>query len=114
MVPGICGSPETFLVAAVADCLVLTFRAVAKAAKITWANVFCDATGVVDRSDGITRFTEVRLHVRLTVPFGGDAEKARKVIEKAEKGCLIGNSLKCAPIIDAEVIVEQPALAPTA
>jgi peroxiredoxin-like protein len=112
--PGNLWSPETFVVAAVADCLVLTFRAVAKAAKLDWTNVACDATGVVDRSDGVTRFTEVRLHVRLSVPVGGDSEKARKVLEKAEKACLIGNSLKCEHTIDGIVIVEQPALAPTA
>jgi uncharacterized OsmC-like protein len=112
--PGNLWSPETFVVAAVGDCLVLTFRAIAKVAKISWTNVVCDATGVVDRLEGITRFTEVRLHVRLSVPFGADAEKARQVLEKAEKACLVGNSLKCEPTIDAEVIVEQPALAPTA
>jgi peroxiredoxin-like protein len=112
--PGNLWSPETFVVAAVADCLVLTFRAVAKAAKLDWTNVACDATGVVDRSDGVTRFTEVRLHVRLSLPFGSDAEKARKVLEKAEKACLIGNSLKCEHTIDGVVIVEEPALAPTA
>ena len=112
--PGNLWSPETFVVAAVADCLVLTFRAIATVAKISWTNVVCDATAVVDRSDGVTRFTEVRLHVRLSLPFSDDAEKARKVLEKAEKACLIGNSLKCPPTIEAEVIIEQPALAPTA
>jgi uncharacterized OsmC-like protein len=33
--------------------------------------------------------------VRLSVPGGVDLEKAERLLEKAEAGCLITNSLKC-------------------
>jgi hypothetical protein len=43
--PGDRWSPETLVVAAVADCFVLTFRAVAKLSKLRWATLTCEASG---------------------------------------------------------------------
>jgi peroxiredoxin-like protein len=112
--PGDLWSPETLLMGAVADCLVLTFRAIANVSKVKWSTVVCTARGTVDRADGVTRFTAIRLRVHLTVPNDVDAEKARKALEKAEKACLVGNSLKCVPTLETEVTIEEPALAPSA
>ncbi|HZL94681.1 MAG TPA: OsmC family protein, partial [Vicinamibacterales bacterium] len=97
--------PETLLVAAVADCLILTFRAVARASKLSWRSLECSAEGVLDRVDGVSRFTEVRLHARLTLPEGGDIERGKRLLEKAEKACLVTNSLKAAPVLTADVTI---------
>jgi organic hydroperoxide reductase OsmC/OhrA len=92
--PGDQWSPETLLVAAAVDCLILTFRAIARASKLPWLSLDCDAEGVLDRVEGVTRFTEIRLNARLVLPAGGDAERAGRLLEKAEKTCLITCSLK--------------------
>jgi peroxiredoxin-like protein len=112
--PGTLWSPETLLVGAVADCFVLTFRALATASRLLWTSLVCDAEGTVDRVDGVTRFTAIHLRARLGLPADADPDKANNIIEKAEKACLIGNSLRCAPTIETEITVEAPALAPTA
>jgi organic hydroperoxide reductase OsmC/OhrA len=109
--PGNLWSPETLTVAAVADCFVLTFRAIAAASRLRWNSIVCDATGTVDRSEGVTRFTGVQLRVKLVLPEGTDLDKARTLMEKAEKACLVGNSLKCHVGLAAEITVEEPALA---
>lgn len=46
---------------------------------------------------------------RLELPARTDGEKAQRLIEKAEKACLVGNSLRFKPVVHCEVIVE-PAL----
>src|SRR5687768_9935871 len=66
--PGNCWSPETLFVAAVADCMALTFRAVAHASQLRWLKFLCDADGTLDRADGVVRFTAIDLHVWLVVP----------------------------------------------
>ena len=101
--PGDQWSPETLLVAASADCLILTFRAIARASKLPWVRVDCDAEGVLDRVDGVTRFTQMRLNARLVLPAGGDLERARRLIEKAEKTCLITCSLKAESVLTVDV-----------
>ena len=103
--PGNAWSPETLLVAAAADCLILTFRAVARASKLQWLNLDCDAEGVLDRVDGVTRFTEMRINARLALPAGGDAQLARRLVEKAERTCLITCSLKAEPVLTIDVAI---------
>jgi organic hydroperoxide reductase OsmC/OhrA len=96
-------SPETLFVAAIADCFVLTFRAVAAASRMPWISIECDASGTLDRVERVTQFTGCHLHARLRVPAGSDEAQARRLLEKAETSCLVTNSLKCATTLDAQV-----------
>jgi peroxiredoxin-like protein len=108
--PGDLWSPETLLMAAVADCFVLTFRAIAKASGLRWTNVSCNGSGTVERNEGVTRFTAINLDIRLVVPAAIDVEKAKKVVEKAERSCVISNSLKTSPAFRSEVAVSEDVL----
>jgi organic hydroperoxide reductase OsmC/OhrA len=103
--PGDRWSPESLLVAAVADCFILSFRAIARASKFDWVSLKCDADGVLGRSERVTQFTGFQLRAVLEVPQGTDPDKARRLLDKAEHACLITNSLKVLPQLDAEVIV---------
>ncbi len=103
--PGDRWSPETLLAAAVADCFVLSFRAIARGFKMEWQSLRCEVEAVLDRVDKVTRFTEFHLRVVLDVPQGIDEAKARRLLEKAEQACLITNSLKSDTHLDAEVRV---------
>jgi organic hydroperoxide reductase OsmC/OhrA len=94
--PGNRWSPETLLVGAVGDCLILTFRAVARASRLEWTTIVCEVTGTLDRVDHITRFVDFEIRVSLRVPNGVDPERAKRALEKAEQNCLISNSLNAA------------------
>lgn len=91
--PGDRWSPETLLVAAVADCFVLSFRAIARASKLDWISLDCEVSGVLDRVDRVTRFVEFSLRVSLTAPAHTTRERAERLLQKAEESCLITNSL---------------------
>lgn len=91
--PGDAWTPEHMLVAAVETCLLFTFRAVARAAKFPFVNLDVDGTGYLDRPGGITRFTEIVVRARLQVPAGTDLERARQLLEKSERNCLVTASL---------------------
>ena len=100
-------SPETFLVASVANCFVLTFRAVARGARFDWTSVNCAVDGVLDRVERVTRFTEFHLKVTLHVPPGTDEHKATRLIEMSEHVCLVTNSLTAEKHLTSEVIVDS-------
>ena len=93
--PGDEWSPETLFAGAVADCFILSFRAVARAGKLQWQSLRCDTEAVLDRVERVTRFTEMTLKVELTVADGTDLEQAEKLLKKAKAVCLITNSLNC-------------------
>ena len=108
MVLAVVWSPESLLCAAVADCFILTFRAVSRAAKFDWLTLQCRVEGTLERVDGQSRFTRFATHATLSVPAGADAAKARALLERAEHGCLIANSLRGTRTLDAEVIEAAP------
>ena len=105
--PGDQWSPETLLVAAVADCFVLSFRAIARASKLSWLSLTCDVEGTLARVERTTKFTEFKINVKLTVPEGTDTERAARLLGKAEESCLITNSLSAETHLSAEVAVSS-------
>jgi organic hydroperoxide reductase OsmC/OhrA len=102
--PGGVWSPETLLCAAVADCFVLTFRAIARASKLTWTSLDCQVEGILERVEGTSRFTRYVTHATLRAPPGTDVARAKLLLEKAEHGCLVANSLTGSRELVCEVI----------
>lgn len=107
--PGDRWSPETLLVGALADCFILTFHAVAKASNVAWTSLDCEVTGTLDRVDRVTQFVHFHVSATLRIPAGTNTELAQRAMEKAERGCLIGNSLKAEVVLAASVAVEADA-----
>jgi len=103
--PGNQWSPEGLLTAAVADCFVLGFRAIAAASKYPWHSLESQTRGTLDRVEGKMRFTRFETHAKLHVPPGADIERAKKLLEKAELTCLVANSLNSERHLTVEVVV---------
>jgi organic hydroperoxide reductase OsmC/OhrA len=81
------------LLGAVASCYLLTFRALARASKIEVVSLAIAGEGVVDRADGVMRFTDIVLRPRLTIAAGTDRARVERALEKAKRGCLVSASL---------------------
>jgi len=102
--PGGVWSPESLLCAAVADCFILTFRGVCRAVKFEWLALECRVEGTLERVGGKSQFTKFATFATLKVAAGSDIAKARSLLERAEHGCLIANSLVGARTLEAEVV----------
>ena len=101
--PGDAWSPEHLLLASVQACFLFTLRSIARLSKVEFVALELDAAGTVDRQDKVTRFTEIVLRPRLTVPPGTDLERARQVLEKSEKACLVSASLSTPIRLEPEI-----------
>jgi organic hydroperoxide reductase OsmC/OhrA len=102
--PGDVWSPETLLCASVADCFMLTFRAIARASKLEWSDLSCRVEGVLERVEGGSLFTRYTTYATLTIAPAGDASRARTLLEKAEHGCLVANSLKGERMLETQIV----------
>lgn len=91
--PGDQWSPETLLMAAAANCLVLTFRAIARASHLDWISLHCEALGTLENEDHKMRFTSLLTTATLVIPSELKRKEASRLLEKAERDCLISNSL---------------------
>ncbi|MBZ5490327.1 MAG: OsmC family protein [Acidobacteriia bacterium] len=107
--PGDRWSPETLLVAAVADCFVLTFRGIAAVSKLSWISLDCEVTGALDRVEHVTQFTGFVVRARLKVSPETNREQAVRMLTKAEQTCLVTNSLKARSQLEAAVDVAMAA-----
>lgn len=96
-------SPETLLAGAVADCFILTFHAVARAGRLQWESLHVEVDAVLDRVDGVTRFTQFVLRPRLVVEAGVTQAQAMAALEKAKGSCLVTRSLVAASELQPQV-----------
>jgi organic hydroperoxide reductase OsmC/OhrA len=102
--PGDRWSPETLVCAAVVSCFILTFRAIARASRCDWLGLECTVEGRLERVDSVTRFTHFLIRARLRVPPGAHTELCRRLLDKAERGCLVTNSLQSQTELETEIV----------
>jgi len=93
-------SPEHLLLGAVATCYVSTFRAIAGFSKLTFRAIDVSAEGTIEKQEGGLRFTRITLKPVVTIEREEDRERARKILEKAERGCLVSRSLACQVMLE--------------
>jgi len=101
--PGGTWSPETLLVAAIADCFILTFRGVARAARFEWEQLDAQVEGTLEQNGGIAQFTRYITRAVLTVKPGTDSQKATELLQRAEHVCLVSNSLRGERLLEFSV-----------
>ncbi len=58
----------------------------------------------MNRAEGMTRFTEIVLRPQLTIASGTDRDRALRLIEKAEKACLVSASLSTPIRLEPEIM----------
>jgi hypothetical protein len=69
----------------------------------------------LERIDGVPQFTRYSTRAMLTVPSGADEALARRLLERAEHGSVIANSLRGARGLEVEIRPrESPASAASA
>ncbi len=107
--PGGLWSPETLLVAAVADCFLLTFRGIARASRMPWVSVSVTCEGTLERPDRVTQFTRFDLRATVVLPPEASEDQARRILTRAEETCLITRSLKGETHLHIAVEQQQPA-----
>jgi peroxiredoxin-like protein len=100
-------SPEHLYTAAVLSCFMTTFLAVAEYSKLEFKSFDCTAEGILEKVEGKFLMTEITLHPVLTIADADKADRALRLMEKAESACLISNSIKTTVKLDAKVNVPE-------
>ena len=97
-------TPEHLFVAAVNSCFMTTFLAIAENSKLEFVSFSAGAKGKLEKLDGRGFImTEVVMRPKLRVCHARDVERAGRILDKAEKSCLISNSIKTETRLEPEV-----------
>ncbi len=87
-------SPEHLFVSSVSSCFMTTFVAIAEYSKLNFENLSVNATGKLSKEDGKFVVSEITMNPELTIADEKFADKAKRIMEKAEEACLITRSIK--------------------
>ena len=98
-------TPEHLLLASVVTCYATTLRAVAEASKLEFHGVEVPVEGKIEKLEGGFRFTQITLRPEVTIPREEDRERTGRVLEKAERVCLVSRSLNCAVVLEPTILV---------
>lgn len=101
-------TPEHLLLAAVSTCFVATFRAVAEASKLEFQGMEVDVEGAIEKQEGGYRFTTLIVRPTVTIHHEEDRERTGRLLEKAERICLIARSILATIVLEVKIIVEAP------
>ena len=102
--PGI-WSPEHLFVGSAEICLMTTFLSIAEKSKLVFLNYASEATGTLEKTDAGMQFTRIVITPTVVVSSDDDVERTVKILEKAERYCLISNSMKTEVSIEPKVVV---------
>ena len=105
-------SPEHLYTAAVSSCFMTTFLAIAENSNLEFHSFSCPAKGKLSKSEGRFVMSIIVLEPVLVIKHGQDLDKAGRMLEKAEKACLITNSIKAKVSLQPEVKVAESLVYP--
>ncbi|MBU2940439.1 OsmC family protein [Lacinutrix sp. C3R15] len=99
-------SPEHLFTAAVSSCLMTTFLAIAEFSKLEYLSFKCDSKGILEKVDGKFIMSEVLLFPEVVITDESKRERAARIVEKAEKACLISNSITSKITMKTNIIIK--------
>lgn len=103
-------SPEQLLVLAASSCFLSAFLFFAERSGIPLASFRIEAEGGLEKAEGKGyRFAHITLRPFLILEHEKDVVPAEKLLEKAQRSCIVANSLGVSVRVDARVEVGLPA-----
>jgi organic hydroperoxide reductase OsmC/OhrA len=97
-------SPEHLFAASVSACLMTTFRSIAERSGVEVLEYTDSPTArLVRGDDGLYSIDQVTLRPKVSVPAGSRVDRAIRLLEKAEKVCLISRSIRCEVVLEPSV-----------
>ena len=100
-------TPEHLFVASVNSCFMTTFLAIAENSKLEFVKFNTDAEGKLETVAGQgLMITHITLRPKLVIKHCRDAERALRICQKAEKHCLIANSIRTETTLEPQVNCE--------
>lgn len=105
-------TPEHLFVAAAEICLMATFIGIAELSKLDVSSYYSEAHGRLEKGGGPgLRFTEITIRPSIEIRSMEQQALAQRVMEKAEKTCLVANSMLTTIRVEPTFVATAPAAA---
>lgn len=95
--PGVGTNPDEMLLGAAATCYVITLAAMIERTKLPLQEMSLDSEGIVDVTNGVITYKKIIHKPKVILQEDSseaDHKKLEKLVEKAEKSCMISRALR--------------------
>jgi organic hydroperoxide reductase OsmC/OhrA len=101
-------SPEHLFVASLAACLMTTFRAIAELSGVVVLEYGDRASGRLIRAEDLLyRIDRVTLRPEIVIADPDQIDRARRLLDKAERACLISRSVDCQIELEGSITADS-------
>jgi organic hydroperoxide reductase OsmC/OhrA len=100
-------SPEHLFLGSIASCFMSTYIYFARKMKFTFAHIECHAIGQIELVEGKYKFTHIGVFPTIRVSDATVMELADLAILKAQKSCLISNTINAEIVYQGKVVRMQ-------
>jgi len=101
-------TPEHLFVASVNSCFMATFVAIAELSKLDVISFSCSAVGKLEKTESQGYIvTEIILRPILVIRRDTEAERAKRILEKAERNCFISNSILTTVTLEPAIAFDE-------
>lgn len=98
-------SAEHLFLASIVSCFTQTFQHLAELSELPFDSLSCSISGDVEMIDGVFSFHKVWLFPTLILPLETYRLKAELDLEKAERQCIIIDSIKTKLVIETKILI---------
>lgn len=100
-------SPEHLFLGSLASCFMTTLFVLADKMELEISHYECQTFGQIEIVGGRYEFTTINIYPKISIPNEAFREKANIALEKAQKYCLISNSITAQVIYHGQIIKDK-------
>ena len=100
-------TPEDLFLASVNSCVMMTFKAAAKKSNLKFKEYQSRVESTIQVVDRALTFSKISVNPKIMIESEQDKEKVLLLMKKAEKKCLISQSIKTEIEVMPQVIVQN-------
>jgi organic hydroperoxide reductase OsmC/OhrA len=86
-------TPEHLFLGSISGCFFTTFSVISSNSQLSYNSLSIKTVGTMEIVNEVKQMSRIQQDITLTLPFGSNAKKAQRILEKTEELCPLANSI---------------------
>jgi len=86
-------TPEHLFLGSISGCFFTTFSVISSNSQLSYSSLAIKTVGTMEVLKEVKQMSRIQQDITLTLPFGANAKKAQRILEKTEELCPLANSI---------------------
>ena len=86
-------TPEHLFLGSISGCFFTTFSVISSNSQLSYNSLSIKTVGTMEIINEVKQMSRIQQDITLTLPFGSNAKKAQRILEKTDELCPLANSI---------------------